>query len=271
MAEKLGLRGGSTGVMNTRAMCLEKISEDPFVNMAGHPNGSTRDVFLSSQDGKIWLASVPVHGAGDALHYINGGSAGRPFLDLTDRLRYNDDDDPAIGLRGVAFHPEFSTNGRFFVAYTCGCDNTSTACTGDGGCWVPDPGNRPRRCRYQLVVAEYRAQGGDLAYSKVEPSEVRRFFAMGLSRPKKSYSYQHHGGQLLFRPGNGLYLYLIVGQEFVWFQNQRSLPSKIIRFDIDRATPKAEIYAGGVSNPSGCSFDSGTPSDLYCAEVDQVR
>ncbi|TVU49795.1 hypothetical protein EJB05_01132, partial [Eragrostis curvula] len=247
--------------LNTElGMCLEKISGGSFVNLAGHPDGSAR-VFLSSHDGKIWLASVPANG--HALH-IDYGS--RPFLDLTDRLRY----DAALGLRGLAFHPEFSTNGRFFVAYTC--DSALPAC---GQCFlVPAAGSRGLKpCRYQLVVAEYRAGGGGgVDYSKEEPSEVRRIFSIGLSEPRTHHSYRHHGGQLLFKHSdgsNGGHLYLIMGEEFVSSKNKRPPVGKIIRFDVDRSTPMAEIYALGLANPSGCSFDSERPSHLYCANVDQ--
>lgn len=126
-------------------MCLEKISTGSFVNMVAHPDGSAR-VFVSSQDGKIWLASVPAHDEAGGTLRIH-----RLFLNLTDR-EHNE-------LRGVAFHPEFSTNGRFFVAYTC--DSASPAC------WVPTAGKRSRPGRYQFVVAEYRATGGGARYLKV--------------------------------------------------------------------------------------------------------
>lgn len=52
--------------------------------------------------------------------------------------------------------------------------------------------------------------------------------------------------------------------------NKRSLLGKIIRFYVDRPSTETEIFAMDVSNPSGCSFDSKRPSDLYCSAVDQV-
>jgi len=34
---------------------------------------------------------------------------------------------------------------------------------------------------------------------------------------------------------------------------------------------KPEIFATGLNNASGCSFDSNRPSYLYCADVNEVQ
>ncbi|KAJ1265862.1 hypothetical protein BS78_08G105900 [Paspalum vaginatum] len=257
-------------------LCLEKISMGSYVTMAAHPDSSDQ-VFMSSQDGKIWQASMPEQGSRVAMRVTD-----HLFLDLTHRVHY----DAAHGLMGVAFHPEFATNGRFFVSYNCD-SNTSPDC-GAGRCWgvgvSATNGSRP--CRYQLIVAEFSAEGGHADYSKAtraNPSEVRRIFTMGLPQPQKSYSYQQHGGQILFRPGNSdEYLYLITGHGD-FSKSGRSLLAKIIRFDVGggmpgesrqkriHGTPKPEIFAMGLNNPSGCTFDSQRPSYLYCADVSEQQ
>jgi hypothetical protein len=102
---------------------------------------------------------MPRRGAGAALQINDDGSARRrPFLDLTDH-------DGVLRVVGVAFHPEFTINGRFFVSYIC--DNTiSPACGAAGN------GSRSRPCRYHLAVAEFSAQGGAGAdFSKV-PNDI---------------------------------------------------------------------------------------------------
>ncbi|CAN6343291.1 unnamed protein product [Urochloa humidicola] len=225
--------------------------------MAAHPDGSRR-AFLSTLGGKIWLASLPGPGTGATAMRVGGG----PFLDLSDRVCH--DAAQGLGLMGVAFHPGFATNGRFFVSYVSnGRGNGRSS-------W-------PRR--YQLVVAEFSAAKSGDDYTKAahaDPSKVRRIFNMGMpmlpNNVNASFSYLH-GGQLLFRPTHDGYLYLVTTG------NERSLPSssflgKVIRFDVDRSDPMpvaAEIYAMGLSNPRGCSFDSDRPSDLYCANVDQEQ
>ncbi|XP_066357538.1 HIPL1 protein-like isoform X1 [Miscanthus floridulus] len=113
-------------------------------------------------------------------------------------------------------------------------------------------------------------------------SEVRRIFTMGLPYPRTSYSYQHHGGQILFWPSDSDgYLYLVTGNGD-FSKNGRSFFGKILRFYVGgmagsfvyRATPKIEkpeIFVAGLNNPNGCSFDSNRPSYLYCADVNEKR
>ena len=43
-----------------------------------------------------------------------------PFLDITDRVLSAGGEQ---GLLGLAFHPHYATNGRFFVFYTTGTNN----------------------------------------------------------------------------------------------------------------------------------------------------
>ncbi|XP_066359709.1 HIPL1 protein-like isoform X2 [Miscanthus floridulus] len=248
--------------------CLERISAGSFVTMAAHPDGSGR-VFLSSQDGKIWLVSMPHQGSGVTLH------SDSPFLDISDRVHH----DAVLGLVGVAFHPEFTTNGRLFVSYYC--DSSTSPVCGAGTCWGSAAGNGSQLCRYQLVVSEFSAKGGT-DYSKATraySSEVRRIFTMGLPYPHTSYSYQHHGGQILFWPSDSDgYLYLVTGNGD-FSKNGRSFFGKILRFYVGgsfvyRATPKIEkpeIFAAGLNNPNGCSFDSNRPSYLYCADVNEKQ
>jgi glucose/arabinose dehydrogenase len=46
---------------------------------------------------------------------INGMLFQEPFLDITDRIRSNGSEQ---GLLGLAFHPDYETNGFFYVNYT---------------------------------------------------------------------------------------------------------------------------------------------------------
>jgi hypothetical protein len=123
--------------------------------MAAHPDGSGR-VFLSNQAGKVFLATVPPQGSGKTLQL----DAAKPFLDITDEVHLDNE----FGLMGLAFHPDFATNGRFFVSYNCDKTQSATcagrcACNSDVGCdpskLGADNGKQP--CQYQSVVAEYSA------------------------------------------------------------------------------------------------------------------
>ncbi|KAL6880712.1 hypothetical protein ACP4OV_012277 [Aristida adscensionis] len=275
-------------------MCLERIGNGSYLNMAAHPDGSNR-VFLSNQAGKVFLATVPAQGSGKPLQV----DAASPFLDITDEVHFDNE----FGLLGLAFHPGFATNGRFFVSYSC--DKTQSAscagrcaCNSDVGC---DPAklradNGAQPCQYQNVIAEYTANatsGTPATATAANPTEVRRIMTLGLPFTT------HHGGQILFSPADG-YMYFMmgdggsVGDPWNFAQNKKTLLGKIIRIDVnDMPTgnttagfgnygiPKdnpfsvdptfaPEVYALGFKNPWRCSFDSGKPSYFYCADVGQA-
>uniref|UniRef100_A0A1D1ZE40 HIPL1 protein n=1 Tax=Anthurium amnicola TaxID=1678845 RepID=A0A1D1ZE40_9ARAE len=281
-----------------KGLCVERIGNESYLNMVPHPDGSDR-VFLSNQEGKIWLAKVPEQGSGSTLDF----DISNPFLDLTDEVH----SDSQMGLMGLAIHPDFTTNGRLFVSYNCdkvqsaSCAGRCT-CNSDVDCdpskLGPDNGAQP--CQYQSVIAEYTINGTSSTPSMAttaSPSEVRRIFTMGL--PYTS----HHGGQILFRPTDG-YLYFMMGDgggkgdPLNFSQNKKSLLGKIMRLDVDNmpsaeemndlglwgnySVPKdnpyvddselqPEIWALGLRNPWRCSFDSERPSYFYCADVGQDK
>ncbi|XP_066354858.1 HIPL1 protein-like [Miscanthus floridulus] len=229
-------------------------AEWPHIQMASR-------IFLSTLEGEIWLASVPARGSGSALQ-INGS----PFLDLTDRV---------LQLVGITFHLEFATNGRFFVSCTCDC-STMPSCAGScssaaGNCSTPPS-------QYQLIVSEFSAMSGD-DYSKetrADPAQVRRVFSMALPLQHRT-SYDQDVGQILFWPIDNddyyYYLYLVAGHsgEGDLCKKNTSNCGKIIKLNVDNSTTrKIEIFAVGLSNPMGCSFDSAWPSNFCCANVDQV-
>src|SRR5688572_22343605 len=72
-----------------------------------HP-GSGRTIFIVEQTGKIKRATV------EGGHWRKLGT----FLDLTDKVVDPRDGDGERGLLGLAFHPDYETNGLFYVHYT---------------------------------------------------------------------------------------------------------------------------------------------------------
>ena len=138
-------------------ICLEKIANGSYLNMVAHPDGSNR-VFLANQQGKIWLATVPAEGSGETL----GIDESNPFLDLTDEVYY----DTELGMMGIAFHPNFQQNGRFFASFNCDkvkwpeCAGRCS-CNSEMGCdpstLPPENGAQP--CQYHSIIAEFSANG----------------------------------------------------------------------------------------------------------------
>ncbi|KAL5722506.1 hipl1 protein [Ranunculus cassubicifolius] len=279
-----------------KGLCFEKIGNGSYLNMVGHPDGSNR-VFLSTQAGKIFLATVPEVGSGKSLDLDESN----PFLDITDEVHF----DAEFGLLGIAFHPDFTRNGRFFVSFSCDKAKSSQcsgrcSCNSDASCdpskLSPDNGAQP--CQYHSVIAEFTVNntGSQPALAtSANPSEIRRIFTMGLPFTG------HHAGQILFGPSDG-YMYFMMGDggksgdPYNFSQNKKSLLGKIMRLDIDKipgekeitdlglwgnySIPRdnpysddvdllPEIWALGFRNPWRCSFDSERPSYFLCADVGQ--
>ncbi|PIA40240.1 hypothetical protein AQUCO_02500142v1 [Aquilegia coerulea] len=277
-------------------MCLEKIGNGSYLNMAPHPDGSDR-VFFGNQAGKIWLATVPEMGSTGTL----GFDESTPFIDLTDEVHF----DTTFGMMGMAFHPDFARNGRFFVSFNCDkvqspeCSGRCS-CNSDVNCdpskLTPENGVQP--CRYHTVISEYTANGtateGSLKTS-ASPSEVRRIFTMGLPFTGG------HGGQIIFGPADGYFYFMMGdggsrGDPYNFSQNKKSLLGKIMRLDVDnipsakeindlglwgnysipRDNPfvddkdlQPEIWTLGMRNPWRSSFDSERPSYFISADVGQ--
>ncbi|XP_078429874.1 HIPL1 protein-like [Wolffia australiana] len=283
-------RNASHGSPPPDGVCLERLMNGSFINLVPHPDGSNR-VFLSNLEGKIFLATVPEQGSNQTMEI----DFDDPFLDLTDVVYSSS----GFGLMGMAFHPQFVNNGRFFVSYNC---DKSEGCSGRCSCnsELPcDPLKLDREtnsqpCQYFSVIAEYSAKSSSNA-TAANPNEVRRIFTMGL--PFTS----HHGGQILFGPSDG-HLYFMMGDggsngdPWNFAQNRNAFLGKILRFDVDKMPSaeeiealgawgnytvpddnpfvranlmRPEIFAIGFRNPWRCSFDSERPAYFFCGDVGQ--
>ncbi len=188
-----------------------------------------------------------------------GASTTTLFLDISSRVLSVDNE---RGLLGLAFHPQYSINGRFFVYYTRQTD---------GG----------------LTIAEYHVTPGDP--NVADPNSEILF---GANFPiNHSANTNHNGGCMQFGPDG--YLYAGTGDGGSADdppnngQNINVLLGKILRLDVDTpngaihysspptnpffgSTPGAdEIYAYGMRNPWRFSFDRGGTWQLYVGDVGQ--
>ncbi|KAJ4760548.1 HIPL1 protein [Rhynchospora pubera] len=279
-----------------QGICLERVANGTYYNFVPHPDGSNR-VFLGTQSGKIFLATVPPQGSGKTLDF----DLASPFIDLTDVVHYDNE----FGLLGFAFHPNFLTNGRFFVSYNCDKSKSAT-CSGKCSCNSEincDPSklgsdNGALPCQYQEVIAEYTVNGSSASPSTAKtanPAEISRVFTMGLP-----YN-NHHAGEIFFGPGDG-YLYLMMGDggnsgdPWNFAQNKKSMLGKALRLNVDIVPTNAdidnltlwgnysvpkdnpyftdptfrpEVYAYGFRNPWRCSYDAERPTYLFCGETSE--
>jgi len=163
------------------------------------------------------------------------------FLDIADRVGSSGNEQ---GLLGLAFHPQYAQNGRFFVNYTDKNGDTSIS-------------------RFQVFSDPNVADPA---------SEVQ---LLGVDQPFAN----HNGGVLTFGPDGYLYAGLgdggSQGDPSSNAQNTGVLLGKILRLDVDSAEPYAipsdnpfgnEIWHYGLRNPWRISFDRLT-NDLYIGDV----
>jgi len=206
----------------------------------GHATDGSRRLFIVERDGIVRVAQ-------------RAAATATVFMDIRAKIVSGGEQ----GLLGLAFHPSFQRNGRFFVYYTR---------SGDGS----------------LVVAEYRISTDPNA---ADPAEA---ILLTIPHPINT---NHNGGMLAFGPDG--YLYIGVGDGGSAddppnnAQNIEVLLGKILRIDVDRpdlvaripySSPpdnpfvnrpgRDEIFAFGLRNPWRFSFDRAT-GRLWVGDVGQ--
>ena len=224
-------------------LALEPIAGDHTYNSALHLTQSPGD------DETLYVVERP----GRILVVRDGKLRSEPFLDIRDKVITGF---PSRGLLGLAFHPNYEQNGRFFVDYTS---------------------NGTKR----NVVAEYKRADGK--QFEADPNEVRRL--VKIKDPKK----QHNGGTVLFGPDG--YLYASLGNGGAKEKSKHdgigqaqylgNVFGTIMRMDVDApdknfAAPDnpfvdeqdadGRIFVYGLRNPWRFSFDAKT-GDMYIGDA----
>jgi len=208
------------------------------------PNDGTGRLFVVCQGGTIRIIQ-------------NGSLLVTPFLNITGSVESGGEK----GLLGLAFHPSYGVNRRFFVNYT-----------------------RRVGAQLQTVVSGFTAQAGNA--NLADPaSEV---VLLTVDQPFDN----HNGGQLAFGPDGFLYVALgdggSAGDPLGNAQDLATLLGKILRIDVNGApapgkqyaipgdNPFAaggglpEIWAYGLRNPWRFSFDPPT-GRLFAGDVGQAN
>ncbi len=212
---------------------VDGVDQPTFVGNAG--DGSGR-LFIVEKTGRIQI-------------FNKGQLAATPFLDISSLV---DSSANERGLLSVAFHPDYKTNGLFYVYYT-----------GENG---------------DVTIARYKVSSSpDVA----DPQSAR--ILLTVPHPRGN----HNGGQLAFGPDGYLYAGLGDGggggDPDHNGQTPKTLLGKLLRIDVNSGDPYGipadnpfatnkqgapEVWAYGLRNPWRFSFDSAT-GDLYIADVGQ--
>jgi glucose/arabinose dehydrogenase len=236
--------------------------------MATHAGDGSERLFVVDQAGMIRIVD-------------DGVLLPTPFLDLSDEIVELNPAFDERGLLGLAFHPNYPENGRFFVRY-------SAPRAGSEGepCF-----DAPRGC-HREVLAEYRVSEEDPNVADPDGEIL-----LAVDEPQ----FNHDSGHVAFGPDGLLYFTLGDGGgahdgladdppshgEMGNGQNIETILGSVLRIDVDSepedgrgyAIPESnpfagqsrgagEIYAYGFRNPYRFSFDRRT-GQLFVADVGQ--
>lgn len=239
---------------------------DNFVSPLGvvDANDGSKRLFVIDQIGKVWII------------FPDGTKSESPFLNISDRITPLVPDYDERGLLGLAFHPNYKSNGKFYVFYTARPSNM-------------DFDNRSRISEFKVSSDANKA---DMSSERV---------VLQFNHPQSN----HNGGTIAFGPNDG-FLYISMGDgggaddvgfghvEDWYSKNaggngqdvQQNLLGDILRIDVNRTSEnkaygipnsnpfvgkpgKDEIYAYGFRNPYRFSFDMGGAHKLIAGDAGQ--
>jgi len=222
------------------------------------PHDGSDRLFVADQTGIIWVIAA------------GGKRLEKPFLDIRARVVKLNDFYDERGLLGLALHPDFAANGRFYVSYSAPLR----------------AGVSPSVFDHTTYISEFTVSADDS--NQADPTSERVILAMD----KPGYNYE--AGHLAFGPDG--YLYIATGDSVrdpaseagKYAQDTFSLLGKILRINVNGTADSApagnylipadnpfatgvkgrpEVYAYGFRNPYRFSFDD---SRLFVADVGQA-
>lgn len=223
------------------AKAFPQLAAIPRLVFLGAAPGDARNLYLVTQGGQIL-----------ALENRADVGAATPFLDLTPRVTQRGGEE---GLLGLAFHPDYASNGLFYVYYS--------------------PAEGARRTRLSRFSANPGRSAADPASERV---------LLEITQPPDFGN--HKGGGLVFGPDRRLYVGVGdgggAGDPFNNAQDLGTPLGKILRLLADgndadggipadnpfagRAGARGEVWAFGLRNPWRIAFDGST---LWAADVGQ--
>ncbi|XP_064132953.1 HHIP-like protein 2 isoform X1 [Loxodonta africana] len=226
-----------------------------------HAGDGTHRFFVAEQVGVVWV------------YLPDGSRLEQPFLDLRSIVLTTPWIGDERGFLGLAFHPKFRRNRKFYIYYSC----------------------LGKKKVEKIRISEMKVSQADP--NKANPKSER--VILEIDEPASN----HNGGQLLF--GLDGYMYIFTGDggqagdpfgKFGNAQNKSSLLGKVLRIDVNRAgsdgkryrvppdnpfvsEPGAHpaVYAFGVRNMWRCAVDRGDPitrqgrGRIFCGDVGQNR
>ncbi|HEX7072074.1 MAG TPA: PQQ-dependent sugar dehydrogenase, partial [Rhodothermales bacterium] len=248
-------------------MTLEVVAQGLAAPLAAveAPDDSGR-LFIVDQIGQIRIVDA------------DGTLLPAPFLDVGSLIVNLNGNFDERGLLGLAFHPDFATNGRFFVYYS-----------------APRRAGAPAGYDHTSTISEFSVSESDANLADLSSEKV----LLQIDQPQSN----HNAGAIAIGPDGHVYFALgdgggandtDFGHAADWYASNAggngqdvtdNLLGSILRIDVDNGDPYGipvdnpfadnegldEVYAYGLRNPYRFSFDMGGDNDLIVADVGQGR
>uniref|UniRef100_A0A8C5QK20 SRCR domain-containing protein n=1 Tax=Leptobrachium leishanense TaxID=445787 RepID=A0A8C5QK20_9ANUR len=241
-------------------LCLQEVANglrNPVAMV--HANDGTHRFFIAEQMGYIWV------------YLPNGSRVDKPFLNVSKAVLTSPWAGDERGFLGVAMHPDYRLNGKFYVYYSIYAKRDE-----------------------KIRISEFHVSSHDANTADHKSERV----IMEITEPASN----HNGGQILF--GIDGYLYIFTGDggragdpfgEFGNAQNKSSLLGKVLRINVtgnDHGPPyrippdnpflrergaRPEVFAYGARNMWRCSVDRGDSvtgkgrGRILCGDVGQNK
>ena len=228
---------------------------------------NSKRLFVIDQPGRIWIIDK------------HGNKVATPFLDLRSKVIALNPNFDERGLLGLAFHPDYKHNGKFYVYYQT----------------RPRPGGPTPTTTWNnlSVLSEFRVSADE---NIADPGSER--VILQFDDPQGN----HNGGTITFGPQDG-YLYIAIGDgggandtnvghvpdwypvnaggngqdiEANYFGNILRIDVNSIPYAIPPTNPFVnkpgldEVFAFGLRNPYRFSIDMGGNHDIIVGDVGQL-
>lgn len=255
----------------TDAVGLELVAQGfaAPIAFAPVPDNSGR-LFVADQIGVIWILSP------------TGGLLPEPFLDIRDRMVALNENYDERGLLGLAFHPDYASNGRFFIYYS-----------------APLRPEAPPDWNHTSHVSAFNVSADNPNVADPGSEQI----LLQIDQPQSN----HNAGQITFGPDGYLYVPLGdgggandtgLGHVTDWYeaneggngQSPQNWLGSILRIDVNSQGPDGQAYAipednpfigddaaagetwaFGFRNPYRIAFDKGGNNALFVGDAGQNR
>jgi glucose/arabinose dehydrogenase len=244
---------GTASAQITTQTVATGLANPLFVTQA--PGDQSTRLFIVEQRNSGGVAS-----SGAIRIWKNGALLATPFLTRTSVATGDEQ-----GLLGLAFHPQYATNGKFYINYTSSVGGTTLIdeYTVSANPDVANAGSRRTILSYTQPFSNHN--GGWMGFDPQGYLRIASGDGGDANDPGNRAQTIDNGGVTQYL---GKILRIDVNRDDFPSDSNRNYGIPPGNFASGAGTPGAEIWAYGVRNPWRCSFDRQT-GDFWIADVGQ--